>query len=82
MVKVSAPGKVCIAGEWAVLEKGNSLIVASVNKRIFADVKKSKDDFIYISIKDFGIKRLKASINSSCVKNSVSLPGDQPRRQR
>jgi len=65
MVKVSAPGKVCISGEWAVLEKGNSLIVASVNKRIFADVKKSKDDFIYISIKDFGIKRLKASIHNN-----------------
>ena len=65
MVKVSAPGKVCISGEWAVLEKGNSLIVASVNKRIFADIKKSKDNFIYVSIKDFGIKRLKASINNN-----------------
>ena len=64
MVKVSAPGKVCIAGEWAVLEKGNPLIVASVNKRIFAEIKKSKDDFIYISIKDFDIKRLKASIKN------------------
>ena len=64
MIKVSAPGKVCIAGEWAVLEQGNPLIVASVNKRIFADIKKSKDDFIYISIKDFGIKKLKASIKN------------------
>ncbi len=64
MIKVSAPGKICIAGEWAVLEKGNYLIVASVNKRIFAEIKKSKDNFIYISIKDFGIKKLKASIKN------------------
>jgi len=62
MVKVSAPGKVCIAGEWAVLEQGNPLIVASVNKRVFAEIKKSPDNFIYISIKDFGLKKLKASI--------------------
>ncbi len=65
MVKVSAPGKVCLAGEWAVLETGNPLIVASVNRRIFAETKKSKDDFIYISIKDFGIKKLKASIKNN-----------------
>ncbi len=64
MVKVSAPGKVCIAGEWAVLEKGNPLIVAAINKRIFTRIKKSKDDFIYISIKDFGIKRIKASVKN------------------
>jgi len=64
MVKVSAPAKVSIAGEWAVLENGNPLIVASVNKRIFANVEKSKDDFIYISIKDFGINKLKASIKN------------------
>lgn len=61
MVKVSAPGKVCIAGEWAVLQQDNPLIVASVNKRIFAETKESKDKFFYISIKDFGLEKLKAS---------------------
>ena len=64
MVKVSAPEKVCIAGEWAVLEKGNPLIVASINKRIFAEVKESKDEFIYITIKDFRIQKLKAFIKN------------------
>lgn len=60
MIKVSAPGKLCISGEWAVLEVGNPLIVAAVDKRVFAKIKESKDKFIHISIKDFGIENLKA----------------------
>lgn len=60
MIKVSAPGKICIAGEWAVLEKGNPLIVAAVEKRVFVKIKKSRDEFIHISIRDFAIKDLKA----------------------
>jgi phosphomevalonate kinase len=62
MVKVSAPGKICIAGEWAVLKKGNPAIVAAINKRIYAETEESRDGFFYISIKDFGIKKLKASL--------------------
>ena len=60
MIKVSAPGKLCIAGEWAVLEKGNPMIAVAVEKRVFAKIKKSKDRHTYISIRDFKIKNLKA----------------------
>lgn len=61
MVKVSAPGKLCIAGEWAVLEKGNPMIAIAVEKRVFVKIKKSKDRDINISIRDFKVKNLKAS---------------------
>jgi len=59
MIKLSAPGKLCIAGEWAVLEKGSPMIVVAIEKRVFAKIKKSKDKHIYISIRDFKIKKLK-----------------------
>jgi phosphomevalonate kinase len=61
MIKVSAPGKICIAGEWAVLEVGNPLIALAVEKRVFAEIEKSEDEFIHISIRDFNIENLKAS---------------------
>ncbi len=60
MIKISAPGKICIAGEWAVLETGNPLIVAALEKRVFVKIKKSKDKYIHITLRDFGIKNLKA----------------------
>ncbi len=60
MIKVSAPGKLCVAGEWAVLEKGSPMIAVAIEKRVFAKIKKSKDKYVYISIRDFKIKKLKA----------------------
>lgn len=65
MVKVSAPGKMFLSGEWAVLEVGNPGVVAAVNKRVFADVGQSKDDRIHISIRDFGINDLACSFAGS-----------------
>jgi phosphomevalonate kinase len=53
MTHVSAPGKLMIAGEWAVLAPGNPAIVAAVNKRVHAEVRKS-DSFI-IELKDFNL---------------------------
>lgn len=63
MVKVSAPGKLVIAGEWSVLERNNSCIVAAVNKRIFAEAKESNDELIHLTIDDFGIHDLKAEFD-------------------
>ena len=68
MIKVSAPGKICIAGEWAVLDIGNPAIVSAVDKKVFAEIQKSKDGFIHISIEDFGIQDLKASFDGDELK--------------
>ena len=58
MIKVSAPGKLFISGEWAILEVGNPGIVAAVNKRVFAEIEEAEK--ISITIEDFAIKNLEA----------------------
>jgi len=67
-MRISAPGKLFIAGEWAILEPENFGIVAAINKRIFAEVKKSPDENIYLSLKDFGLNELKASFSRGKLK--------------
>ena len=62
MIHVSAPGKLMIAGEWAVLEPGNPAIVAAVNKRVHCKILESKR--IEIELKDFSIR------SSSVFKNN------------
>src|SRR3989344_8688780 len=54
MIHVSSPGKLMIAGEWAVLEPGNPAIVAAVNKRVHCKIETS--DKLEIELKDFSIK--------------------------
>lgn len=54
MAHVSAPGKLMIAGEWSVLEPGNPCVVAAVDKRVHAEVRKS--DSLVIELKDFSKK--------------------------
>ncbi|HLD49108.1 MAG TPA: phosphomevalonate kinase [archaeon] len=50
---ISAPGKLMLPGEWAVLEVGNPCIVAAVNRRSHANIEKS--DKIRIVLKDYDI---------------------------
>lgn len=78
MVTVSAPGKLFLSGEWAVLQVGNPGIVTAVNKRVFADVKKSGDEYIHITIDDFGITDVKAVFDG----NVLSFEGDLPAQQQ
>lgn len=66
MIKVSAPGKLFLSGEWAVLEVGNPGIVTSVNKRVFVEIEES--DKISITIDDFGIKGLGAKLDGNELK--------------
>ena len=66
MVKVSAPGKLFLSGEWAVLDVGNPGIVTSVNKRVFVEIKES--DRISITIDDFGISDLGAIFDGNELK--------------
>ena len=56
-MNVSAPGKLFLSGEWAVLEPGNPGIVAAVNKRVHAELQPAKQG-IQVSIDDFGILNL------------------------
>ncbi len=62
-VKVSAPGKLVVAGEWAILDVGNPGIIASVDKRVFAQIKESKR--ISVTIEDFRLKDLHADFDGS-----------------
>lgn len=60
MIKVSAPGNLFLAGEWAVLDSCNSGIVMALDKNIFAEIKSSPDKNIYITLENFGINSLPA----------------------
>ena len=60
-MKISAPGKLFLAGEWAVLDVGNPGIVTAVNKRVFAELENNKK--IIVSLDDFNIKDIEAEFN-------------------
>ena len=53
MVHSSAPGKLMISGEWAVLDVGNPCIVAAVNKRVHCEITEGSD--IFIEVKNLGL---------------------------
>jgi phosphomevalonate kinase len=53
MIKISAPGKLFLSGEWSVLEMGNPGIVAAVNKRVWVEAEEASE--ISVSVDDFKI---------------------------
>jgi len=67
MITVSAPGKLFLSGEWAVLEMGNPGIVAAVNKRVFAKIGETTGDFLSVSVDDFGIRDARAVFNGKMI---------------
>ena len=52
-MKISAPGKLFLSGEWSVLEMGNPGLVTAVDKRVWVDIEES--DRISVSVDDFKI---------------------------
>ncbi len=56
MLKVSAPGKLVIAGEWSVLESGNPVIVASVDRFVHVFLKPRKDQQVILNLPDFNLR--------------------------
>jgi len=57
-IHYSAPGKLFIAGEWSILEKGNVGLVTAVNRRVHAVVDRFNTltgTSVCIRIRDFGI---------------------------
>ncbi len=73
MTKISAPGKLFLAGEWAVLEVGNPGIVAAVDRRVFAEVEERQGN-ILIGLPDFGIEGIEAAFDGKNIiyKSEVS----------
>jgi len=65
-IHVSAPGKLVLSGEWAILEPGNPGLIAAVNKRVHVEIEPS--DEITISIDDFNIKNFKADFDGNELK--------------
>ncbi len=64
----SAPGKLFLSGEWAILEVGNPGLVAAVDKRVHSIVE--DDDKIQIVIDDFGID-CEAELKDCSLKDEV-----------
>jgi len=63
---VSAPGKLVVAGEWAILDVGNPGIIASINKRVFAEF--GEAERIEVNIEDFGLNGLHADFDGKDLK--------------
>ncbi len=63
----SAPGKLFLLGEWAILEMGNTGVVAAVNKRVHSIVTENSNG-ISITLEDFGIKDLKCEFDGQKLK--------------
>ncbi|NTV24000.1 MAG: phosphomevalonate kinase [Nanoarchaeota archaeon] len=76
MVKVFAPGKLLIAGEWAVLE-GNPAVVAAVDAGVDAKVESCKDGFIHITIKEYGINDLACRIEEKKIRYTRILTKEE-----
>lgn len=73
MLKISAPGKLFLAGEWAVLEVGNPGIVAAVDRRVFAEIEERQGNML-IDLPDFGIEGIEAAFDGKNIiyKSEVS----------
>lgn len=78
MIHWSAPGKLLIAGDWAVLEPGNPGIVAAVNRRVHSAVEENGHD-ISITIDDFGIRDLPARFDGKHIAFDSITEGDRER---
>src|SRR3989344_2629985 len=61
-VHYSAPGKMFLSGEWAILEIGTRGIVAAVNKRVHSVVEDNHSS-ISVTIDDFNLKNLYADFD-------------------
>jgi len=54
MIKISAPGKLMLSGEWSVLENGIPCIVLAVDKKVRAQIEEAEE--ITVNLKDFKIE--------------------------
>ncbi len=78
MVHVSAPGKLVLLGEWAILELGNPAIVAAVNKRVHAELAPAAAFEFHIA--DFGISGALADYDGKELRWRNALPEDAAKK--
>lgn len=62
-MQYSAPGKLFISGEWAILEVGNYGLVAAVNNRVRVSIETAKE--ISVTAEEFKIHNAKATYENS-----------------
>lgn len=62
-MKVSAPGKLMLSGEWSVLEVGCPCIVMAVNKYSSAEIKKNEK--IVLDAPDVGLNKIEAEFDDT-----------------
>jgi len=71
LIKVKAPGKLMLAGEWSVLEVGNPCIVMAVDKYVTAKIE--KNEAIVINAKDLGLEGIEAEFDGKELKIKKEL---------
>ncbi|MED4474155.1 phosphomevalonate kinase [Oceanobacillus caeni] len=72
-ISIKTPGKLMIAGEYAVLHPSEHLAVLAVNRFVYADIKKSTESSLTLS--DFQLENMKFTIENK----KVSIHTDNPR---
>jgi phosphomevalonate kinase len=81
MFHISAPGKLFISGEWAILEPGNAGLVTAVNKRVHTLVDEQPSEgpqpSVSITIDDFSIKDRKAQFDGKHLMFSPELSEEE-----
>ncbi len=83
MINIKVPGKLMIAGEYAVLEKNQKCIVAAVNKYVEGSIEPSiknqlflpdlKLEDVFFEIKDGNVEFSIEDLRLSFLKNSISV---------
>ncbi|MCX6801069.1 MAG: phosphomevalonate kinase [Candidatus Diapherotrites archaeon] len=62
-MKITAPGKLMLSGEWSVLEDGVPCLVMAIDRKVFAEMKESEE--ICFTAKGFGIEKVKATFGDA-----------------
>lgn len=64
MIQTSAPLKVVLAGEWAVLEPSASGFVVAITPRLFCEITSHSEDSVSISVIDYQIDNINATYHN------------------
>lgn len=74
-MKVTAPGKLMLSGEWSVLEVGVPCLVMAINQKVGVKVKKQKE--LVFSAPDMGIENVSAEFDSKKISWKAQLDEKQ-----
>lgn len=68
-MKITAPGKLMLSGEWSVLELGVPCIVMAIDKKVSAEINPSKE--LVFKAPGMGLEEIKGSFEGSLVLNAT-----------